>query len=148
MTLHSRPENSRKNLAPLNLPPGGGGGGTLYMKGLGMLVVSHGGENFRFWSRLGFSGQTTIIFSRKGLLGLHSKKYLKIIYFQFISFTRIMLSKFKMIPFRSQKRLGHAQIGLLIRGFIQNFRRTFPPLSHAESPPGTYLPFLSSILSS
>ena len=105
------------------------------MKGLGMLVVSLRGENFRFWSCLGFSGQTTIIFSRKGLLGLHSKKYLKIIYFQFISFTRFMYSKFKMIPFRSQKRLGHAQIGLLIRGLIQNFRRTFPPLSHAESPP-------------
>ena len=40
-----------------------------------------------------------------------------------------------MIAFRSQKRLGNAQIGLLIRGLIQNFRRTFPPLSHAESPP-------------
>ena len=65
MTLYSRPENSRKNLAPLNLPPGGG---TPYMKGLGMLII----------------------FSRKGLLGLHSKKYFKIIYFQFVLFTRFM----------------------------------------------------------
>ena len=90
MTLYSRPKNSSKNLAPLNLPPGGGGGGTPYMKGLGMLVVSLRGENFRFWSRLGFSGQTTIIFSHKGLLGLHSKKYLQIIYVQFVLFTRFM----------------------------------------------------------
>ena len=75
MTLYSRPENLCKNLAPLNLPPGGGG--TLCMKGVGMLIVSLRGENFGFWSRLGCSGQNTIIFSHKGLLGLHSKKYLK-----------------------------------------------------------------------
>ena len=37
------------------------------MKGAGMLVVSLGGVNLRFWSRLGCSGQNTIIFSRKGL---------------------------------------------------------------------------------
>ena len=46
------------------------------MKGAGMLVVSLRGVNFRFWSRLGCSGQNTIIFSSKGLfLELHSKKY-------------------------------------------------------------------------
>ena len=43
------------------------GGGTPNMKGVGMLVVSLRGVNFRFWSRLGCSGQNTIIFSRKGL---------------------------------------------------------------------------------
>ena len=37
------------------------------MKGVGMLVVSLRGVNFRFWARLGCSGQNTIIFSRKGL---------------------------------------------------------------------------------
>ena len=37
------------------------------MKGAGMLVVSLSGVNFRLWSRLGCSGQNTIIFSRKGL---------------------------------------------------------------------------------
>ena len=37
------------------------------MKGAGMLVVSLGGVNLKFWSRLGCSGQNTIIFSRKGL---------------------------------------------------------------------------------
>ena len=43
------------------------GGRTLYMKGVEMLVVSLRGVNFGFWSRLGCSGQNTIIFSRKGL---------------------------------------------------------------------------------
>ena len=39
------------------------------MKGAGMLVVSLRGVNFmiRFWSRLGCSGQNSIILSRKGL---------------------------------------------------------------------------------
>ena len=37
------------------------------MKGVGMLVVSLRGVNFRFWSCLGCSGQNTIIFSPKGL---------------------------------------------------------------------------------
>ena len=59
----------RKHFAP-------GGGGTPYMKGVEILVVSLGGVNFRFGSHLGCSGQNTIIFSHKGsLLGLHSKKY-------------------------------------------------------------------------
>ena len=44
-----------------------GGGRTLYMEGVGMLVVSLRGVNFGFWSRLGCSGQNTIIFSLKGL---------------------------------------------------------------------------------
>ena len=35
------------------------------MKGAGMLVILLRGVNFRFWSRLGCSGQNTIIFSRK-----------------------------------------------------------------------------------
>ena len=38
-----------------------------------------------------------------------------------------------VVPFRGQKRLGHAQIGL--GGLIQNFRRASTPLSYAESPP-------------
>ena len=36
------------------------------MKGPGILVVSIGGVNFKFWSRLRCSGQNTIMFSRKG----------------------------------------------------------------------------------
>ena len=43
-------------------------GGTPHMKGLGMLVVSLRGVNFGFWSRLGCSGQNTIIFNREGLV--------------------------------------------------------------------------------
>ena len=42
-------------------------GSTPHMKGVGMLVVSLRGVNFGFWSRLGCSGQNTIIFSRKSL---------------------------------------------------------------------------------
>ena len=43
-------------------------GETPHIKGVGMLVVSvYRGVNFGFWSRLGCSGQNTIIFSRKGL---------------------------------------------------------------------------------
>ena len=44
------------------------GGGTLHMKGVGMLVISLRGVNFGFWSHLGCSGQNAIIFSREGLV--------------------------------------------------------------------------------
>ena len=47
---------------------GGGGGGDSHMKWTGMLVVSLRGVNFGFWSRLGFSEQNVIIFSRQGLV--------------------------------------------------------------------------------
>ena len=47
--------------------PGGGGGGTPHMKGVGMLVISLRGVNFGFWSHLGCSGQNAIIFSHEGL---------------------------------------------------------------------------------
>ena len=56
------PENSKEKGQRF-----GGGGGNSHMKGAGMLVVSLSGVNFRFWSRLGCSGQNAIIFSRKGL---------------------------------------------------------------------------------
>ena len=38
---------------------------------------------------------------------------------------------FNMVSFRGQKK------ALSFTGLIQNFRRAFPPLSYAESPPGT-----------
>ena len=47
------------------------------MKRAGMLAVSLRGVNFGFWSHLGCSGQNAVIFSRKGLLGLHANKYKK-----------------------------------------------------------------------
>ena len=46
---------------------GGGGGGNSNIKKVGMLVVSHRGVNFRFWSRLGCSEKITNIFSLQGL---------------------------------------------------------------------------------
>ena len=58
------------------------------MKGAGLLCVSLRGVNFGFWSHLGCSGQNTIIF--RSLLGLRAKKYYKIIYCQFVLFTRFM----------------------------------------------------------
>ena len=45
-----------------------GRGGTLHMKGVGMLVVSLRGVNFGFWPHLGCSGQNAIIFSCEGLI--------------------------------------------------------------------------------
>ena len=45
-------------------PGARGGGGTPYIKGVGMLVVSLRGVNFGFWSRLKCSGQNTIRCSR------------------------------------------------------------------------------------
>ena len=45
-----------------------GGGRTLHMKGVGMLIVSLRGANFRFWSHVGCSGQNAIIFSHEGLV--------------------------------------------------------------------------------
>ena len=67
-----------------------GGGGHSHMKGAEMLVVSLWCVNFRFWSRLGCSGQNIIIFGRKGLLAFRvalEKIFKKIIYFQFVLFT-------------------------------------------------------------
>ena len=51
------------------------------MKGAGMLVISLRGVIFGFWSHLGCSGQSAIIFCHKyNTLGLHVKKCKKIIY--------------------------------------------------------------------
>ena len=51
-----------------NFLPTRPGGGTPHMEGVGMLVVSLRGVNFGFWSHLGCSGQSAIIFSREGLV--------------------------------------------------------------------------------
>ena len=56
--IHTRNLKMKKNSCGSKIP---------HMKGVGMLVVSLRGVNFRFWSRLGCSGQNTIIFSRKSL---------------------------------------------------------------------------------
>ena len=49
-------------------------GGNSHMKGAGMLVVSLRGVNFKFWSRLGWSAQNTIIFNRSGCTRRNIKK--------------------------------------------------------------------------
>ena len=52
-----------------------GGGGTPYMKGGGMLVVSLRSVNVAFWSHLGCSGQNLLYLAIKASFRLHSKKY-------------------------------------------------------------------------
>ena len=65
------------------------------MKGAGMLVFSLKGVNLGFWTHLRCSVQNAVIFSRKGLFLF----YLRVSCYQSL--------------FTGQKRLGHAQIGLL-----------------------------------
>ena len=60
------------------------------MKGAGMLVVSLRGVNFSFWSRLGFSGKTPLYLAVKVSFTVGLEEILKIIYFQFVLFTRFM----------------------------------------------------------
>ena len=54
-------------LSPSNPHPPPPPPGESHMKRAGMLVVLLRGVNFRLWSRLGCSGQNTIIFGRKGV---------------------------------------------------------------------------------
>ena len=42
---------------------------------------------------------------------------------------------FNMVSFRGQKKAWATPRSVSFRGLIQNFRRAFPPLSYAESPP-------------
>ena len=65
---------TRRSTGRTNSP---GGGGTPYMKGEGMLIVSLRGANFGVWSPLGCSWQNTIVFSRKGLFRVALEEILK-----------------------------------------------------------------------
>ena len=64
------------------------GGGTPYMEGVGMLVVSLRGVNFGVWSRFGCSWQTLLYLAVKVSFRVALEEILKIIYFQFVSCTR------------------------------------------------------------
>ena len=66
--LHTKMRFYSNSVATFQPWEGVEGGGTLLMKGVGMLVVSLGGANFGFWSHLGCSGQNAIIFSCEGLV--------------------------------------------------------------------------------
>ena len=110
------------------------------MKGARMLVVSLRGINFAFWSHLGCSGQNAMIFSREG----QAKKY-KNIFDMYIFNSFYLLHSynpsfliclcFNMVPFRGQKSLAHAQIGLL-QGFNSKFPTSIPTPFICEVPPG------------
>ena len=96
------------------------------MKGEGMLVVSLRGVNFGFWSRLGCSGQNTIIFSRKGLFqGCTRGNIKKLYFFDFLYLLDSRNQSLKLSLLGVKKRLGHAQIGLL-QGFNSKFPTSIP----------------------
>ena len=56
------------------------------MKGAAVLIVSLRGENFGFWSHLGYPGQYAVIFSRKDLFCTRRsiKKYILSIRFIYL----------------------------------------------------------------
>ena len=61
------------------------GGKDSHIKRGGMLVVSLGGVNFRFWSHLGCSGQNVIVRSHEGLLLGFARKNIKVyIYYVYL----------------------------------------------------------------
>ena len=50
------------------------------MKGVGVLVISLRGVNFRFWSRIGCSGQNTFTFSCKDIFYGCTRRNIKRLY--------------------------------------------------------------------
>ena len=105
-----------------------------HVKGAGMLAVSIRGENFGFWSHLRCSGQNAIIFSRKGLSGLHVKKYKKLYIFNSLYLLDSCNQSLKRSLLGVKKGWATPRL-VCFRGLIQNFRRVSPPLSYG-SPPG------------
>ena len=116
--------------------PRGGGGGDSHMEGAGMLVVSLRGVNFRFWSRLGCSGQNVIIFSRKGLFkGCTRRNIIKLSFHLLDSCNQSL--KWSLLGVK--KRLGHAQFGLL-KGFNSKFPTSILPFHVGVPHPGIHQP--------
>ena len=68
------------------------------------------------------------------------EQILKILYFQFVLFTRFMKSKFKMVSLRGQKEVGPRPDSSPLGGLISNFRRTSPPLSYGSPPQSLFSP--------
>ena len=65
---HKKWEQSRELTNKLQIGLGfKPGGGDSHRKGVGVLIISLRGENFRFWSHLGCAGQNTLTFSPKDL---------------------------------------------------------------------------------
>ena len=64
MTLYSRAENSRKNLGPLNLPPGGGGE-SVYEMGWGCSSSRLGVKISDFGLAWGFLGKPPLYLAVK-----------------------------------------------------------------------------------
>ena len=87
------------------------------LKGARMLVVSLRGVNFGFWTHLGCSGQTAIIFSLRGLFQCCTRRNIK----------KLSVCVLKWCFLGVKKRLDHAQIDWSpLGGLIQNFGRLYP----------------------
>ena len=114
---------------------------TPHMKGVGMLVVPLRGANFGFWSHLGCSGQNAIVFSREGLVeGCTRKNLICISLMRFNIYSIHIIRVFSFVCVLTWSLLGVKKSlstprSVSFRALIQNFRRAYPPLSHAESPP-------------
>ena len=104
-----------------------------HMKAAGMLVVSLRGVNFALWSHLGCSGQYAIILSRKGLCECCTQRNIKKLNIYNSSyFLDSCNQSLKWSLLGVQKRLRHAQIGLLY-GFSAKFPTSI--LSYGNPPP-------------
>ena len=113
------------------------------MKWVGMLVVSLRGVNFGFWSHLGCSVQNAIIFSRKGLFkGCTRRNIKKLCIFNSFYLLDSCNQSLKWSLLGVKKRLGHAQIGLLL-GFNSKFPTSIPTPFICGVLPGGFAPFWS-----
>ena len=85
-------------------------GGDSHMKQTGMLVVSLRGVNFGFWSRLGCSGHSTNILSRREKQN-YAKRNRSQIFFQLVLFSYLCVFKRSLLGVKIC--VSHGQIGLL-----------------------------------
>ena len=98
------------------------------MTGAGMLFVLLRGVNLTE----GFLSKTPLYLAMKVSFRVAREQILKILYFQFVLFTRFMKSKFKMVSLRGQKEVGPRPDWSPLGGLLQNFRRTSPLLSYGS----------------
>ena len=116
---------------------GGGGGGRAPHRGGG-----GGREGLRIWkgwgcssSRLGCSGQNTIISSRKILCYGCTRRNIKKLYVFNSLYLLDSSNQSLKWSLLGVKKGWATPRSVFLRGLIQNFRRASPPLSYAESPP-------------
>ena len=92
------------------------------MTGAGMLFVLLRGVNLTE----GFLSKTSLYLAVKVSFRVVREQMLKILYFQFVLFTRFMKSKFKMVSLRGQKKVGPRPDWSPFRGVNSKFPTSFP----------------------